>query len=350
MDMREIFENISPVLIEPKKTSLTISLSSRFFFFQLMRKLSEALQEDPYLNFIALLKQYKVLGRFLDGTLAEFYRDRNSLYFKRFFYDERLYEIVKKDLEEFYPKYSGLKMTITKRGLIIYDNYKKNSFNVLVLTVHSGTWVPKNIEKKLALTEEERRNEEDIATNLIYSKIVLDQAGIWIDNKQSRFVVDLNRKHEHAIYQNHLQKRFREIWKELLSAEEIEENYVSYREFYFTLSKLVDAYNFNVIFDGHSMRDRPGRPNISFGTQHIPSFYMPIVRNMKKKMMTLGYSPVAMNKPYSGGHILKWLNALFPNVFICSMEINKKLYLSGTRVNKKQCEKLSQDLKEIFKI
>ena len=100
------------------------------------------IEEDPHLNFVAVLKSYKVLGRILTGTLHEFYRDRNRIYFKRFFTEPELYEMVKKDLEALYPKYKDVKMTITKQGLLIYDNYKKNTFNVLLITAHSGLWVP----------------------------------------------------------------------------------------------------------------------------------------------------------------------------------------------------------------
>ena len=100
-----------------------------------------------------------------------------------------------------------------------------------------------------------------------------------------------------------------------------------YHEFYFTLSRLIDTYRFNIIFDGHSMKDAKGRPEISFGTKYIPKFYMPIVRSMQKKLNNLGYNPVSLNVPYSGGYILQWLNSRFPDIFICSMEVNKRLYM-----------------------
>ncbi len=119
--IREIIENVSPVLIQPGTGSVTIGISKRFFLFQLMNRIINLIEEEPHLNFIAALKSYKVLGRFLYGTLHEFYRDRNRVYFKNFFLDKRLYELVRADLEYLHPKYSHVNMTITKRGLVIYD-------------------------------------------------------------------------------------------------------------------------------------------------------------------------------------------------------------------------------------
>ncbi len=349
---RDIIENLSPVLIRPGTTSITIGISKRFFLFKLMNKIVNMIEEDPHLNFIALLKSYKVLGRFLSGSLHEFYRDRNKLYFKNFFYDRELYDIVKQDLERLYPAYRELKLTITKRGIVIYDNYKKNSFNVLLMTIHSGTWVPAGIREKLSISNRERYLEEDIDTHRIYCRLVLEKGGIWIDNKQSRFVVDFNRALANAIYADNSEEWLDIVWKEKLSKAESDDIFAGYREFYFTLARLLDTYNFNIVFDGHSMKDKKSRPAISFGTRYIPPFYMPIVKSMQRKMSAMGYSPVQLNSPYKGGFILRWLSQKFPNLFICSMEINKKLYMSKNRTRslKMKIDRLSKDLTGIFDI
>ncbi|PIY59982.1 hypothetical protein COY95_04190, partial [Candidatus Woesearchaeota archaeon CG_4_10_14_0_8_um_filter_47_5] len=271
---------------------------------------------------------YKILGNFLHGTLHEFYRDRNKLYFKNFFYDRELYKLVKEDLEWLHPAHKNIRMTITRRGVITYDNYKVDGFNVLLLTLHSGTWMPSIIERKMLIPPEQRYREEDIDTHRIYSKLVLEQGGIWIDNKQSRYLIDFNRPVGRAIYFNNSEEWLNIVWNEPLVEYEMEEIFASYHEFYFTLEKLVRAYKFNIIIDAHSMRGKPGRPNISFGTRYIPPFYMPIVKNMQKKLISLGYAPVLLNVPYEGGYVLKWLSKKFPHTFIFSMEINKKLYMN----------------------
>lgn len=348
--IRQYIESLTPVLFTAKGSSVNIGISKRFFLFKLMNRIVSIIEEDPHLNFIALLKSYKVLGKFLNGTLHEFHRDRNKLYFKNFFYDRSLYEIVKADLEYFYPKYKDIQMTITKRGIIVYDNYKKNSFNILLLTSHAGTWVPEGIQKKLSLTKDKRYTEEDVETHKIYGKLVLDKGGIWVDNKQSRFAIDVNRSLRRAIYADYSEKWIDVVWKEELNERERDSLYASYREFYFTLIRLLESFEFNIIFDGHSMADDKKRPSISFGTKFIPKFYMPIVKSIQQKMIRMGYNPVKLNTPYSGGNILRWMSQRFPNKFIFSMEINKKLYMNKkrNRFYQKRIDKLAEDMKKVF--
>ena len=165
-------------------------------------------------------------------------------------------------------------------------------------------------------------------------------------------LVDFNRDFDEAIYDDQSEEWLDIVWKESLTSKEKEEIAKSYREFYFTLTKLLDSYQFNIIFDGHSMKDLSGRPNISFGTKYIPQFYMPIVKSMQRKMISLDYSPVALDNPYQGGNILNWLSLKFSNLFIIAMEINKKIYMTKDRTKsiKYKIQKISQDLREIFNI
>lgn len=350
--LKEMFETVSPLLIKPKTTSITVSLSKRFFLFQLMEKTLKVIEDDPYLNFISLLKNYKILGRILTGTVDEFYRDRNKLYFKNFFMERKLYDLVKQDIEWLHEKHGHLRVTMTKRGLLIYDNYKKNQFNIMLLTVHSGTWMPKNVKQKNILTDEQRFLEEDVECHKLYSQLVLQCGGIWIDNKQSRFACDFNREFDRSIYRDKQEAWVDVLWKEQLSNKEEEELKQGHKEFYFTLARLTDSYRFNLIFDGHTMSDAPGRPNISFGTEYIPSFYMPIVKSMQQKLIKLGYAPVLFNTPYTGGYILEWLNQKAPDLFICSMEINKKIYMnkSRTKVHRRKVDRIAEDLVQISNI
>ncbi len=350
--IREIIETLSPLLISPNLTSITVGISKRFFLFQMMNKLVNLIEEDPHLNFIALIKSYKVLGRILTGTLHELYRDRNKLYFKNFFLDRKLWKLVKEDLESLYPKYKDIDLTMTKRGVIIYDNYKKHAFNVLLMTIHNGTWVPEPIKKKLSLSDKARFIEEDVYSGELYRNLVLDKGGVWIDNKQSRFVIDFNRSLGKAIYADRSEEFLKVVWNEPLTKKESDEITASYREFYFALTTLLDSHQFNIIFDAHSMKDLPGRPNLSFGTKYIPKFYVPVVKGMQRKVMAMGYSPVYLDNPFRGGNILYWLSVKFPNVFIFSMEVNKKLYMnkSRTKMYKTKVKKIAENISNIFDI
>lgn len=349
---KDMFEYVSPLLIKPKSTSITVSLSKRFFLFQLMKKTIQTIEDDPYLNFISLLRNYKIIDKFLYGTVERFYKDRNKLYFKKFFLENRVYQLVKQDMEWLVSEVPEAKVTMTKRGVIIYDNYHKNKFNLLLLTVHAGTWLPANLKKKMVLTDIDRYKEEDIASHQLYGRLFIEKGGIWIDNKQSRFAIDFNRPFSKAIYEDGQEKWLDVVWKKPLTKGELFWLRKSYDEFYFTLARLLESYRFNIIFDGHTMSDSPDRPAISFGTNFIPNFYMPIVISMRNKLRKLGYSPVMFNKPYKGGHILEWMHQKFPDVFTFSVEINKRLYMTRSRkkVVKKNRNKLAQDLAHIFDI
>jgi N-formylglutamate amidohydrolase len=349
---KEILERISPILINPKPTSITLSLSKRFMLFTLLKKTAEKIEEDPHLNFISLIKYYKVFTKFLEGTIHEFYRDRNKAYFKDFFIDKEIYKRIKEDLEYVYKINPHVNLTITKEGILIYQNYDKKNFNILLLTVHSGTFVPKHIEKKQNLTKEERIKEEDVDSDRLYCRLVLQNSGIWIDNKHSRFFCDVNRNMNRCIYTEDNNNNIQKLWKEELTENEKDEIYDFYKRFYSMLARLLDSYSFNIIFDSHTMRDMKNRPKISFGTEFIPKFYLPIVKSMKSKIIKIGYNNVGINKPYGGGFILKWLSSKYPNLFIFSMEINKKLYMYKNRkkVIIKNREKIAKDLINIFDI
>lgn len=351
--IKEFIETISPILFKPTSSSITISLSKRFFLFNMLNKTVRFIENEPYLNFISLVKNYKVLGRILSGTVKDLYRDRNTMYFKNFFADTELYNLVKKEITYVNKINPEIKVTITRRGLLIFDNYKKNSFNVLLLTIHGGTWVPEWIKKKMAITKEFRYTEEDVESNLLYRDLVLKKNGIWIDNKQSRFACDYNRKPHRTIYFENSEKWLKKnIWKEPPTQKEKEKIMEWYREFYFTLARIVDAYRFNIIFDAHTMKATKTRPNFSFGVKYVPKFYLPIVNSMQQKLIRKGWTPVLINKPYVGGAILRWFNVKFPDVFTFSMEVNKKLYMNKprTKAYKSNIKKISKIIVDLMNI
>lgn len=351
--LNEVIEQVLPIKVKPGGyTSITIGLSKRFFIFQMIKQLVKEIEDDPYLNFISFLKNYKILGKFINGTISDLYRDRNKSYFKNFFLDIELYELVKSDIEWVYSKNKNVRLTITKHGVIIYDLYGKNRFNMLLLTVHSGTWVPKKIENKLHLSKEERILEEDVDVHRVYGNLFLQKGGIWIDSKFSRFACDFNRPKEKAIYSDKSERWLEKVWKEPLTRKQKRWLLSVYDEFYFTLEKLIEAYKFNIIFDGHSMSDSPTRPDISFGTTFVPRFYIPIIKSMQKKLLKMGYPAVLFNAPYRGGHILQWLAKKFPDLFIFTMEVNKKLYMEATRKKtiEAKLEELSNNIAKILEI
>ena len=72
---------------------------------------------------------------------------------------------------------------------------------------------------------------------------------------------------------------------------------------------------------------------------------------MQKKLSKLGYK-TCLDSPYKGGFILEWLNEKFPDIFLFSIEINKKLYMTKNRekIKEKNLNKISKDMTQIFDI
>ncbi|MBU0535342.1 MAG: N-formylglutamate amidohydrolase [Nanoarchaeota archaeon] len=339
---------------EKKSTRQKISEAIKKYTYikilKTLKRVNENIENKHHKNFIALLDTHEMVIDVLDGTIRYFYNNRNSIWFRMFFYDNKVYQLVKEDIERYNKEYPRIKLTITKKGTMIFDNYRKNSFNTLLLTIHSGTWAPKEIKKKMAVEKKVRMREEDRGSDLIYSDIMLKNSGIWIKTMQSRFVCDFNRARKDAVYRNGSEPRVKNIWKEEFSEKDKKKLLREYDRFYHILDKLIDTHRFNIIFDGHSMVDEPDRPSVSFGTKYIPKFYMPIVDRMRSKLSRDLKEEVAVNKPFEGGYILKYLSKRFPDVFIFSVEVNKRLYMDKkhSKVSEKKLKEISSKLESIF--
>ncbi|MCK4589658.1 MAG: N-formylglutamate amidohydrolase [Nanoarchaeota archaeon] len=334
------------------KIGETISQQKKYYdvVIQDFKKISDKIERNPHLNFLSLLGANKLIGEVLDNSIAYFYRNRNSYWFKKFFADEELYELIKEDIEFYYKKYPKIKLTLTNNGTMVYDNYKPNQFNILLLTVHGGTWIPEYVNELMAISKAIVYCEEDIGVDSIYGPLVLKKGGIWINSKQSRFVCDFNRRPENAIYTNNSEARVKDIWKEDLKPYQKQKIMKSYKRFYELLNTLIETHRFNIVFDGHSMVNEPGRPSLSFGVKFVPQFYGPIVAEMRKTLSRETKRQVDINNPFSGGYILEHLSAQFPDIFVFSMEINKGIYMDSKclHLKKKPMKDLSKAITKIF--
>ena len=99
MKFKFILEQLNPFLIRLSSHSISFSLSDRFLLFQFLNQASRKIEDNPYLNFVSVIKNYKIFGNILSGTIHDFYRDRNKSYFVNFFTSKDLYKIVKSDIE-----------------------------------------------------------------------------------------------------------------------------------------------------------------------------------------------------------------------------------------------------------
>jgi N-formylglutamate amidohydrolase len=345
------FKKLLPLLVRFSSSGVSINLSKRFILFDLLKGLNEHLEEKPFLNLVSFIRYENIYERFVYGKIKTVYDKLKRNPFKKYFISKHIHSRILSDLNEVMKINDKIDVIIFSTGIIIYDNYQENNFNVLLLTLHGGEDMPDKISKKVVSDHIPRKREEDIHSDKLYRKIVLKQGGVWIDNKISRFFCDLNRDENSCIHQNN-SDMINYLWSEELSSKDEDFIYNFYENFYALLEQIFNFYKFNIVFDGHTMRNAADRPNISFGTHYIPKFYLPVVSGIKKKMHSMGYSDIGINKPYEGGFILNWISQKYPSTFIFSMEINKKLYLYSDRIRPKpnNIEKLSDDLIKIFDI
>ena len=94
-------------------------------FFKRFSTLKDFFERNPNNQFITLLNALGRLENVLNGTVTYFHRHRNHLWFKLFFREPELYELVKKEIEYQYNNHPLVKLIITPRGVMIFDNYKK---------------------------------------------------------------------------------------------------------------------------------------------------------------------------------------------------------------------------------
>jgi hypothetical protein len=121
----------------------------------------------------------------------------------------------------------------------------------IILCQHSGTYVERFIEKKMAITRHERNYEEDL-----YLDELFDAQPITFFATHSRYQFDTNRAEEKAIYLSSEDSWEVEVYKILL--DESDKKYILrlYHEFYSyincLISVLIEHFGGCVVYDFHS--------------------------------------------------------------------------------------------------
>ena len=154
--MQQIKSRFNKFIRELNTLKKDLSLKNRFLMHEMSYAINTLTERDPFFTLIALLKKESKVGRIIYGTIEDLHKERNRKSFKNFFFDQKLYNLVKTDIEAMFEKKPDLQIIINRYGLMIYLNYKKNLFNVLLLTIHSGTWLPESIYKSMTLKKEFR--------------------------------------------------------------------------------------------------------------------------------------------------------------------------------------------------
>ncbi len=211
---------------------------------------------------------------------------------------------------------------------------------IVAAAVHNGHDALPEVERHFALSESERRHEEDPYTGE-WTQIAKTQ----IVGLRTRFEVDLNRPREKAIYKNPDDAWGLDVWKELPDAETLEALYREYDDFYKMvdglLSEMLREHGRIVVYDLHTYNHRRDgaeappadwrwNPEINLGTGTMDrEFWAPVVERFLADLRSYDFDgrrlDVRENVRFQGGHFPRWIHENFPRR-VCALAIEVKKF------------------------
>jgi N-formylglutamate amidohydrolase len=212
-------------------------------------------------------------------------------------------------------------------------------------SIHSGHYVRESIQKKMKISAQKRRYEEDPLTESF--ALLCDHALVC---HNSRFEVDLNRQRDIAVYAKPTDAWGLEIWKEKLNQDEIDASLKSYDAFYQSMKmffeKLFIKHDKVLLLDFHSynQRDSSEFPDIDLGFTTVNQDKFLGIATAFQKSLELN-SPqfsIGINKRFDdGGHWPEWVYANYKQN-ICTITVEFKKCFMDENTGIVDLEKLDQ--------
>jgi len=208
---------------------------------------------------------------------------------------------------------------------------------VVALALHAGHIVRPELEKHLAITEDERMREEDPQTGQMAPRGITR-----IEVLRSRFEIDLNRPRYRAVYRGAEDAWGLKVYRSELPAAEAHVSREVYDGFYSealsVLSQVADEYGRFVVLDLHSYNHRRGgpaiaaepaidNPEVNLGTGRLDrQRWSPVVEGFSEVMRDAGFD-CRENVKFRGGHFAQWVTETFPQTgAVLAIEF-KKTYM-----------------------
>jgi N-formylglutamate amidohydrolase len=213
---------------------------------------------------------------------------------------------------------------------------------IIATAIHAGHMLRPEVAALTALEDTVRLREEDPFTDQWLS-IAETTAAVAV----SRFEVDLNRPRDAAVYVEPADAWGLDLWKESLSQDLIDRSLQTYDAFYRELAALCDSvadrYERFVVLDLHSYNHRRQgpdapvddpmeNPEINIGTGSVDRALWggtvdAFAEAVAEHPFDGGHLDVRENIRFKGGHMSRWLNALYRGRG-CTLAIEvKKVYM-----------------------
>lgn len=205
---------------------------------------------------------------------------------------------------------------------------EKGTGPLIATAIHDGHALRDDVAECMALSDAERRREEDPFTGQ-WTRV----APTRVIGTHSRFEVDLNRPREKAVYRLPEDAWGLEVWKGDPPPTVFPESLAEYDAFYVAMRRLFEKmsrqYGRFIVFDLHSYNHRrqspdgpeadpAGNPQVNIGTGTVNrKLWGPVVDTCVEMMRTFpfpgGGLDVRENVKFQGGHWPRWIHENFPD-------------------------------------
>lgn len=225
-------------------------------------------------------------------------------------------------------------------GLLPHCIFHRGTGPVVAAALHYGHDTRRQVEERLALTDEERLREEDPFT-AEWTQIAKTQ----IVALRSRFEVDLNRPRDKAVYLEPVDSWGLHVWKTPPDPQIIETSLREYDVFYTAveklLSQLVAEHGHVVVYDLHTYNHRRGgqnappaacedHPQVNVGTGTMDrAFWASVVERFITDLRSYDFHGTSLdvreNVKFQGGYFGRWIHERFPRQ-VCAIAIEFKKF------------------------
>lgn len=213
---------------------------------------------------------------------------------------------------------------------------------VVAAAIHAGHDVRPEIADYMAISEQDRRREEDPLTD--FWATIGDSV---VQVFRSRFEMDLNRPRDAAIAIDPEAAWGMSVWKELPPAELLDRSLAQYDAFYEDVQGLVDnlvrcgdpvlvldfhSYNHRREGPGTVVAARENNPEINIGTgtmrrEHWATLVDTFIDSLRTVPVKGRVLDVRENIRFRGGHFPAWLHTRYPRQ-VCTLSIEcKKVFM-----------------------
>ena len=229
----------------------------------------------------------------------------------------------------------------------------EGSCPVVATAIHAGHDLRPELKTIAALTDEERRREEDPYTDQFTAPFCFR-----VNVGRSRFEVDLNRPRSEAVYRTPGQAWGLEVWSQPLTDEQVAASLASHDAFYARMTDLCDGLARRgrfVVLDLHSYNHRRGgpdasaapveeNPDVNLGTGRLDTRTWKALAD-RFVIDLMGALPASMtfgeNIRFQGGYLSKWVNERYPNQG-CALAIEFKKTFMDEWTDQVDRERLEQ--------